>query len=407
MSAEILYMSSGQEGKDFGFGPVRHLPIVESEREGLEIRPLTIMIGEQGTGKSLFSQIIYFFRNLPYLIGSQYAQSASQDPDKLIRQTLDALRSDQRALGVFANPRAKFEWDQYTVNLLRANRSVGINTALRGAISEWRANDFAGLAKRQALLIPAERVLYSHGKQATWQYLRLASTLTDFALVMEEAMRTFGNWVKGMPETPEGKKIREMGIEILQGEAKLYGETWKWKVPGETMQFDIDMASTGQKANWPLIMLAEALFEWRERGLIATPFSIHIEEPEIHLHPLAQTQMMKLIAFLVNQGFRVLLTTHSPTILYTLNNLLTAAALLGEQEHPDVPEREFRLTSDKVAAYLFAGEQVESIIRTEKVGLDGEKEIPWLDENKLRAIDKDLGKELSRIRYYGLEAAGS
>jgi hypothetical protein len=53
---------------DFSTYEIKGLP-----PDGLEIKPLTVFIGKQGTGKSLISQLIYFFYNLPYLIVYQQA----------------------------------------------------------------------------------------------------------------------------------------------------------------------------------------------------------------------------------------------------------------------------------------------------------------------------------------------
>src|ERR1035437_5585589 len=96
------------EGK---LGGVDQLPKLApgSKETGLILKPMTVFIGKQGTGKSLFSQIIYFFRNLPYLI--KYQQAGINLDEKvtdawLIRLALDNLRSRRRAMAVFADPRA-------------------------------------------------------------------------------------------------------------------------------------------------------------------------------------------------------------------------------------------------------------------------------------------------------------
>ena len=34
----------------------------------LEFAPFTVLIGKQGTGKSLLSQVLYLFNHLPYLV---------------------------------------------------------------------------------------------------------------------------------------------------------------------------------------------------------------------------------------------------------------------------------------------------------------------------------------------------
>ena len=50
-----------------------------------------------------------------------------------------------------------------------------------------------------------------------------------------------------------------------------------------------------------------------------------IEEPEAHLHPIAQKRLMHIIALMRNHiDSQIVLTTHSPYLLAVLQNLLTA-----------------------------------------------------------------------------------
>jgi predicted ATPase len=50
-----------------------------------------------------------------------------------------------------------------------------------------------------------------------------------------------------------------------------------------------------------------------------------VEEPEAYLFPVAQKQIIDLIALLANQNEnQVIVTTHSPYILSSFNNLLYA-----------------------------------------------------------------------------------
>ena len=55
-----------------------------------------------------------------------------------------------------------------------------------------------------------------------------------------------------------------------------------------------------------------------------------IEEPESHLFPESQKYITELIALVNNCGHSVVLTTHSPYVLGTLNNLLYAFTVRPE-----------------------------------------------------------------------------
>ena len=71
-----------------------------------------------------------------------------------------------------------------------------------------------------------------------------------------------------------------------------------------------------------------------------------IEEPEVHLHPLAQKWVATKIYELARQGVQIVVTTHSPLFLNVLN--LEGTALLRKQD--DVTQVT-QLTSKELAAY--------------------------------------------------------
>jgi len=373
--------------------------------DGMEIKPLTVLIGKQGTGKSLLSQLAYFFYNLPYLIAYQQASDRKPgDAQSLVRTVLDNLRSDRRAIGVFADPSATIGWDKFSIRLDQRNRQISANQALVKYIEQVLAGQVAYKPAGRALFVPAERVIFPHASPSVWKLLSWPSTLILYGDALQNAGGIFSQWVDNQPRTPEGQLLHQLSRQALGGEATKYGEEWRWQIDRKT-KIDLDMASSGQKANWSWLLLAETLFDQRSQGKLDEPFRIHIEEPEIHLHPAAQRIMMRILAYLANQGIEVLLTTHSLTMLYELNNLVTAANMLPADLHDErVPAPEFRIPAEKVSAYLFREDGlVESLVQQQNLALEDEPErlVPWINEDQLRKVDEELGQELSRIRAYG------
>ena len=84
------------------------------------------------------------------------------------------------------------------------------------------------------------------------------------------------------------------------------------------------------------------------RGLVRPGDMLIIEEPEVHLHPAAQTDMAKTIARLVRAGVRVLVTTHSDWMLQEIGNLVREGEL-GEK----TSEPASWLEQEEVGAWLF------------------------------------------------------
>ena len=372
---------------------------------GLEIKPLTVFIGKQGTGKSLFSQLAYFFYNLPYLVAYQQASDRKLvSSQALIRTILDNLRSDKRAIGVFADPSVTIRWDKFTVNLQQSTRQIIANKTLVDYVEKIASGKVAYKSGGRALFVPAERVIFPHASPSVWKLLSWPSTLVLYGDALQNANGIFSQRVNNQSATPEGRLVHQLSQEALGGEVVKVGDEWRWQIDRKT-KIDLDMASSGQKANWSWLLLAETLFDQREQGLLDEPFRIHIEEPEIHLHPAAQRTMMRILAFLANKGIEVLLTTHSLTMLYELNNLVTAAHMLPEKlEDKRVPAQEFRIPASKVAAYMFQDDgQVLPLMQQQNLSLEDEAEdlTPWINEDQLRKVDEELGQELSRIRSYG------
>lgn len=83
-----------------------------------------------------------------------------------------------------------------------------------------------------------------------------------------------------------------------------------------------------------------------------------VEEPEAHLFPIAQKQMIELLALMVNQNKEnsLIVTTHSPYILSTFNNLLFASRVIeknpsAESDVSEIVDVDFRLKATDFAAY--------------------------------------------------------
>lgn len=77
-----------------------------------------------------------------------------------------------------------------------------------------------------------------------------------------------------------------------------------------------------------------------------------IEEPESHLHPAMQVEVIGRIARIVGAGVRVIVTTHSEWVLEGLSNLVLASKL-AEAEQRDVGLDGLSLRAEDVGVWVF------------------------------------------------------
>jgi energy-coupling factor transporter ATP-binding protein EcfA2 len=88
----------------------------------------------------------------------------------------------------------------------------------------------------------------------------------------------------------------------------------------------INFTSSGQQES---LWILNLLFYYTLQN---NPTFFIIEEPESHLFPEAQKSMIELIALVYNCGHNVLVTTHSPYILGSCNNLIYASQIAPDKQ---------------------------------------------------------------------------
>lgn len=145
------------------------------------------------------------------------------------------------------------------------------------------------------------------------------------------------------------KKILEGEYRSIEGEERLQ--------VSEDQYVKINFASSGQQeAVWILNVLFYYLLNSRKTYFI-------IEEPESHLFPNAQKLMTEFIALAQCNQNQILITTHSPYILGTINNLLYAGRIsrfVDKKELEEIVEEKKWILFSNLEAFFMEDGQVKS-----------------------------------------------
>ncbi|MFH0902815.1 MAG: AAA family ATPase [Pseudomonadota bacterium] len=368
------------------------------EPQSLDISPLTLLIGGQGTGKSLVAQSLYLFRALPQLVHIEATgrilqqrrrQAARVDLDRIVEKVIDGLRSPRRRFANLTHPNVTLEWEgvhsidgldsqprTLGFNAQYATRQVQLRKSLKELaeeVTDSRANELG------ALFLPSERLLFAMLPDPS---IHRAIGLPLLFEAFVRAVNLLYDAATDQSAEPDVTLANALG-----GYVRRTPTTWRWvfadKYMKRTRTIDLDMASSGQRAAGILEILGPGLTALRTRGALAEPFTLYLEEPEIHLHPEAERLVVEMLATLVRAGFRVVVTTHSLTVLYAVNNLLLRTKL-REIDSTDG----LYLEPQEVAAYHLQNGIAKDLL---------EENPDFIDESALGTVADDLQGEMNRI----------
>ena len=347
-------------------GPIQHCE--------LPIRQYTVLTGFQAAGKSTVAKAIYFFRTLKddifqliqqqeyseLIYGLKYAsrpenvkqRSLYGDFESFVRNkflsTFGSSYSMDKAMRLCYQYNDNVE---ITIRLAKSRNSLTSNfvwvdysSNIRKFLSNsWTANNREALRREledlfddpyETVYIPAGRsVLTVLGSQFNYFYStmddaqkRLLDACTrDY---LERVMRLRPQFANGLEGLGEGKVISKAKQELYREALALVGQILKGKYTAadgeERIWVDnshyvkINFASSGQQEIVWILNLLVYYFVTEQ------PVFFIIEEPESNLFPESQKLVIELISLIAGAGNAVLLTTHSPYVLGTVNNLLYA-----------------------------------------------------------------------------------
>jgi hypothetical protein len=182
-------------------------------------------------------------------------------------------------------------------------------------------------------------------------------------------------------DSPYSDLADELESQILKGSIAINNNGKLGYTPnGMTKSLDMHTTSSTVKS---LSLLTFYLRHIAQEGDF-----IIIDEPELNLHPDNQVKIARFIARLVNEGFKLLVNTHSDYIIRELNNLIILQS--GKEQNKEEFDRlmseyseEYNdnqlLKKEDVGVYLFQNHQGE--VNVDKINVEADGfEIDTIDQ---------------------------
>ncbi|MBN1318704.1 MAG: ATP-binding protein [Anaerolineales bacterium] len=390
--------------KIHNFGPIREANITA--------RDITVFVGPQATGKSLAAQVLYFFSGLESLIGFPSSAIASKRKSRFVgvrEETVDYEDSTRdevlstfewwlgNKLSVYAGRDAELLWNPDPIRKESAGRLTWLDNIpeINSSIHD-RIGRLPGGAEQ--IYIPAGRTLFSLLPPAT--ALRITSSSRsklnwpgNLVLFYETLADALGELWRDQDKRQQSLLttvniiafLKKRIDTIFKGEIRYGPDTISLQI-GKDIELGSETLAAGQMELWPFWAIILANLQW---GLKSQ--TVYFEEPEAHLHPKAQQNILEMIAYLANNKWRFVITTHSPYVLYAINNFLMANKVLSQRNSlpPGIPV-EAALNPESVAAYRFSDDGIVHNIMDYDIGL--------IDEDELDSVADELGTTFSILQ---------
>ena len=392
------------------FGPIKSVE--------LELSRFNVLIGEQATGKSTVAKLLAVCRYFSYIVnggGSTSAPFENKFFEGLTAWGLEeAVKSDsyirfetKHYTLVVENETFKTEGedneghrfeDEHTRflptlnnfspefdNLLKElqkvrpqseNGGYGFVDVFWTVPTSFFQNDVASVMDNPFYL-PTERGLQSIFSLGKNTIPNINDFLFNQFARLDQIARTFNQETDIEPLDIPYKNVSGSGYVRKNREEEFYR---------------LDNGASGYQSTIPIVLSLKFYLQNRRKSK-----TFIVEEPELNLFPSAQQKLMQyLVDKIINYNNSILLTTHSPYVLTSLNNLIYAHKT--GQEHTSeiekVIEKKYWLNQEDVSVYMLLPDGTCEDIFDREEGL--------IEAEKIDGVSRALNNEFDLLQDIGL-----
>lgn len=351
------------------FGPIEHASI--------ELKHVNVIIGPQSSGKSTILKVACFCAWLERQI------MLSAKPEKFFnQQTIEKHLLRFHKMTTYMNAASVISYRNDAL-------AFSYTAKTQNWTFEWDKKRWA-YKRPKIAYIPAERNLVS-AIPNWYQVTRDADNILDFMQEWESARKTFVKsekildlpiWYAYNPITQEDRIQLQSGKEIdmteassgLQSMTPLY-IMLRYLTSNyyKTGQSSVEQKMIKERLLPLLIAEKRTAKEDKAKKIVEDLVSpnhsdLYIEEPEAHIFPLTQKSFVYELVNMLNgqKKHNCFISTHSPYVLTSLNNLILAGETLAEKgDVMDLFVKRQTLRFEDVAAYNMKDGKAIDIMNSE------------------------------------------
>lgn len=394
-----------------------------------EIKSINILIGPQASGKSISVKLLYYFKTFiseilksiengdsKRLMDSKHKErfvnyfpkeSWSKDSfsityyldntwiiiTKKSTKSLSLSYSDD-LVKMISKGRSFLKDEQKKMDLENRISSFRVNRNMRLKFNECLKNEFSEILPYNQYFIPAGRSFYANIQSSIFSFLSNNKSLDPFLIEFGSFYDNFKRFTdEHFDNNKKNKKDFDKIINDIMNGSFIREKEKDYIVHNDSRKVNLSNASSGQQEILPLVLVLKVL---NELNFINGGATLYIEEPEAHLFPTAQNKIIQLLARTFNSqnsNFQIIVTTHSPYILSSFNNLLEAGKIISDNPNKAtdvykvINKEEVLYPKDLIAYSIFKGKK-ENLI-------DSETEL--ISQNILDSVSNDISIDFGKL----------
>lgn len=390
-----------------------------------DFRFINILIGPQGSGKSVTVKLLYFFKSFfGEIIKSVESEESKRELDK--RQTDNFTNFFPQESWPKGNFRIVYSIDNTEISIIRTNNvlkfdysenlkkviikarklvteekakiaknpkfgSFSAKLKTQEKIKECISAEISSISTYDQFFIPAGRSFFANIQKSIFSFLRDNSSLDPFLIEFGSFYESIKQIYKDVINEKPDREFDELASQILSS-SYLREKDKDFLIHSDNRKVNLSNASSGQQETLPLIMILKSLIALKS----SNGATIYIEEPEAHLFPIAQKRIVQLLARTFNNkktNFQIIVTTHSPYILSSFNNLMQAGRLIKlkpdsiEKINEIIPPEE-QINPNILTAYSLNQGKKESLI---------DEESTLISQTILDSVSNEIAMEFGNL----------